>query len=378
MGQLQSNETICILPWVHHYISQNHDVRPCCTGWKLRLGNITKNPLSYVDKDIPMQTLRQQMRNGIQPEACLECFQREEDGNRSPRQEFNQLYQEELTKVLHNKPVKKKYLEVNFSNLCNARCKSCSPLNSTQWYETARKLEGWGYYNDQGKLPHKVDWDKIDIDWQELDLIKILGGEPFMHPDNEKIIQRIFDKGQPEKCSLEVFTNASIFPDNNIIEALKRFKHVEINLSIDGLRETYEYIRTGLNFNKVLEVIAKWNEVDIPNKRLGFQMLVQVDNILQVTEYDKFFKEFVNYNGNTEKSYMHYSILTNPIWLRPRNASDNNKVKAIKYLDTYMETAEGLHKRDYAKFKTIIKELQQPAEDRYKLEQFNKTFNGTP
>ena len=152
-----------------------------------------------------------------------------------------------------------------------------------------------------------VDWDKIDIDWQELDLIKILGGEPFMHPDNEKIIQRIFDKGQPEKCSLEVFTNASIFPDNNIIKALKRFKRVEINLSIDGLRETYEYIRTGLNFNKVLEVIAKWNEVDIPNKRLGFQMLVQVDNILQVAEYDKFFKEFVNYNGNTEKSYMHYT-----------------------------------------------------------------------
>ena len=42
-----------------------------------------------------------------------------------------------------------------------------------------------------------------------------------------------------------------------------------------------------------------------------------------------------------------------------------------------METAEGLHKRDYAKFKTIIKELQQPAEDRYKLEQFNKVFHGT-
>ena len=106
-------------------------------------------------------------------------------------------------------------------------------------------------------------------------------------------------------------------------------------------------------------------------------MLVQVDNILQVTEFDKFFKDFVDYTGDTDKSYMHYNIVTNPIWLRPRNASDNNKAKAIKYLDTYMETAEGLHKRDYAKFKTIIKELQQPAEDRYKLEQFNKVFDGT-
>ena len=58
-------------------------------------------------------------------------------------------------------------------------------------------------------------------------------------------------------------------------------------------------------------------------------------------------------------------------------ASDNDKAKAIKYLEAYMEIDEGLQKRDYAKFKTIIKELQQPAEDRYKLEQFNKVFHGT-
>ena len=81
----QINETICILPWVHHYISQNHDVRPCCTSWDLTLGNITKNTLSYIDKDIPMQKLRQKMQDGIKPKTCLECFQREKNGNRSPR-----------------------------------------------------------------------------------------------------------------------------------------------------------------------------------------------------------------------------------------------------------------------------------------------------
>ena len=63
---------------------------------------------------------------------------------------------------------------------------------------------------------------------------------------------------------------------------------------IKRLKKNPRYVSGSL----VLEVISNWNEVDIPNKRLGFQMLVQVDNILQVAEYDKFFKEFVNYNGN--------------------------------------------------------------------------------
>ena len=52
----------------------------------------------------------------------------------------------------------------------------------------------------------------------------------------------------------------------------------------------------------------KWVDVDIPNKQIGVQFLVQVYNILQIVEFDKFFKILGEFDGNTSKMYIHYNI----------------------------------------------------------------------
>ena len=76
-------------------------------------------------------------------------------------------------------------------------------------------------------------------------------------------------------------------------------------------------------------MVQKWIDVDIPNKQIGVQFLVQVDNILQVVEFDKFFKILGGFDGNTDKMYIHYNIISRPEHLLPRNAKDEDKVKAI-------------------------------------------------
>ena len=73
----------------------------------------------------------------------------------------------------------------------------------------------------------------------------------------------------------------------------------------------------------------------MPNKQIGIQFLVQVDNILQIAAFDKFFKLLGEFDGNTDKMYIHYNIISWPEHLLPRNADPNDKVKAIKYLEEY-------------------------------------------
>ena len=376
---VKSFKTICVLPWIHTAIFQNKDVRPCCTAPDLTLGSIEKNSVSYIDNDVPMQTLRQQMMDGEYPDCCSVCFAREESGTTSPRMNFNKEYYDDFTKIIKEEPVSKKYLEVNFSNLCNARCRMCGPQSSTRWYADAASLQHLEYYNFTAKGSKDVDFSKFDVNWKELDLIKILGGEPFLTPDNEKIIHYISTKGNPKNVRLEIFTNSSIFPTNNVIEQLKEFKKVEINLSIDGLNDTYNYIRWPLEFDDILSVAKKWIDVDIPNKQIGIQFLVQVDNILQIAAFDKFFKLLGEFDGNTDKMYIHYNIISRPEHLLPRNADPNDKVKAIKYLEEYLSNEQELQNRDVTKFKAIIQELKyEPNEkDLIQLAEFNKILDGT-
>jgi len=376
---VKSFKTICVLPWIHTAITQNKQVKPCCTAPDLTLGSIEENTISYIDNDVPMQTLRQQMLDGVRPECCSTCFLREEAGTTSPRMNFNKEYYDDFTKIIKEEPVSKKYLEVNFSNLCNARCRMCNPQSSTRWYADAASLQHLDYYNFIASGSKDVDFANLDVNWKELDLIKILGGEPFLTPDNEKIIDYISTKSNPKNVRLEIFTNSSIFPNEKLIEQLKEFKEVEINLSIDGLNDTYNYIRWPLIFDDIIPVAQKWIDVDIPNKQIGVQFLVQVDNILQVVEFDKFFKILGEFDGNTSKMYIHYNIISRPEHLLPRNAKDDDKVKAIAYLEEYLLKEQKLQRRDVTKFNAIIQELKrEPAEkDLKQLVEFNKILDGT-
>ena len=132
-------------------------------------------------------------------------------------------------------------------------------------------------------------------------------------------------------------------------------------------------------FDDIIPVAQKWIDVDIPNKQIGVQFLVQVDNILQVVEFDKFFKVFGGFDGNTDKMYIHYNIISRPEHLLPRNAKDEDKVKAIAYLEEYLLNEQELQKRDVTKFNAIIQELKrEPAEkDLKQLVEFNKILDGT-
>jgi len=119
---------------------------------------------------------------------------------------------------------------------CNGRCIMCSytPKGDNLGFNEIKKIA-------KSTLPFAKE-------------VLLIGGEPLLHPDFFKISQLVAEY----RCHLRMTTNLSTL-EGNREEAIRRF-FTSITVSIDAATEkTYQQIRTGLSFNKLiknLEILA--------------------------------------------------------------------------------------------------------------------------
>ena len=91
--------------------------------------------------------------------------------------------------------------------------------------------------------------------------INILGGEPLIINKYYEILQEIISSKRADKVSLQFNTNLLLLQDKNF-DLWKKFKHVTVNLSCDGINELNDYIRYPCKWSKWirnLENIISWN-----------------------------------------------------------------------------------------------------------------------
>ncbi len=96
------NSTYCSLPWTHLASHPDGGVTLCCISDHTNAASRSRNfePLYYYDlnkdkldnimnSDFYKKT-RLEMLNGIKPQACLRCYQEEDNNVRSKRLEENE------------------------------------------------------------------------------------------------------------------------------------------------------------------------------------------------------------------------------------------------------------------------------------------------
>ena len=163
-----------------------------------------------------------------------------------------------------------KSIQIEVTSICNIRCKQC-------------------YINYLGPLrPGFMRFDAfkkiIAENFNYWHTIRLWGiGEPFMNQDIMKIVE--YEKGLGNACNIS--TNAMLL-DENKIKRLIELKLDKLNISIDGgTKETYEDIRVGASFDKLLdsmELLQKFNK----NKTIR----LSVTNVLMKKNMDEL-KELV-------------------------------------------------------------------------------------
>jgi len=399
---------------------------------------------------------RKQMLEGKRPEGCAYCWKVEDAQSDDPKGHMSDRHYrssewwnaptfDEVTTNSFDYDVTPRYVEVNFNQACNFKCMYCSPHLSTSWEEEVKKhgpyqLTHMAHNNiqsleEKGLMPLKVaqkDNPYVDAFWQwfpeiyrKLRVFRMTGGEPLMDKNTFKVLdyvnenphgqlelsitsnmcppdQKLFDKFVEKVKAIETLRtyedkeNFNEFSGNHWYVD-KGFKHFWLFVSLDGFGEQAEYMRTGLEFERMLNnvrtflretkystvsFINTFNILSIPSLHKFLEMVLelraefggrsQVEFEISPDQTETEKEHGIVHKVYTQKKFQRVffdiPILRYPPWFNIQNAGEygiNEVERCLKYMednvqgDDYLETFEGFKPYEILKIKrdlAIMKE----------------------
>ena len=307
----------------HCCIKVDNTFSPCCRYIDQK-ESFDPNQVSFIEfKNSKFyKELKERMVSGWD-DGCRVCQLEESLGKVSLRHKHNTLLSADQEKL--------EYLELSVSNQCNLTCKMCSNPWSSKWESLVKQNEDLLKFHFSNTKSLKIDFQKVfeNLDLSNLKLVKYLGGEPFITPELVDLIEFLEKNNNLQQITLKVNTNGTFFP-RKLLKYLIRFKSVHLSISVDGVEDLCNFIRTGEEWKKVNSVIQKWIQFSkfFPKIKLKIHTTLQAYNIHQIGEIKKYSQEH-----NIEHFY---SIITSPSYLTlssvPKEYLENLKIE-----DTFIQ-----------------------------------------
>ena len=274
-------DTMCALPWVHKYVNPQGLVMPCCVGNEnYPLGNINHQKLD----EISTKPIQDQMIKGERPDACSRCWQYEDIGIISDRQQANidwAVYD-------NQKQFKLRFLDIRLSNKCNLMCRMCSGKFSNRIAQEEEKLYGTTKYKDEVLSPELVEkqFAYINENINDIEHVYFAGGEPLINEEHYRILQLLIDNKKTD-IKISYNTNFSLlkFKKHNIIDYWSKFNNVTIGASIDLIGNQSNYVRHGVDY-KTLE--SNYNKIkNLKNVTFRITSVLHSMNLYNLPELQK-------------------------------------------------------------------------------------------
>jgi len=284
----------------------------CCRSHPV--GNIQYQSLEEIWNNSTMRRIRRQVLNDERPKECEPCFSLEDQGVESlrmrhiagkiPEARINLYPNTPLQEVM---PFEIPTMELKLNNLCNLKCRMCHPMDSTSWNDWSEvkdfyKAEGNIMYAivEEHNLEQKPHLDKFQDNpewWASLEKllpyfrrVEFAGGEPLMDPQHYRILDMLAPYG--DQIEIKYATNLTTLGKSNrtIWEYWPKFKSVAVNVSIDGIWASYDYIRGNGSFIEIVNNIKQVQTITNISRIVG-AVTVQVSNVLIL---DKMIEYFLN------------------------------------------------------------------------------------
>lgn len=224
----------------------------------------------------PMQAARQRMFGDQQWGFCTKCYHEEAVSATSRRHRSNQksvLFVENFQQSFEQSPGYEKFirphgdylgmpidLHIDLGNYCNLACKMCHANASSQ---IAAQHVKWGLIES---MP--LDWTQDTVVWErflneiisipKLKNIHFMGGETLIQPKLEEFVDHLLANNRTDVC-LSLVTNGTVF-NYSLIQKLKKFSRLGLEVSIETLSETNRYTRQGTDTAVVIDNIRKYSQ----------------------------------------------------------------------------------------------------------------------
>lgn len=296
-------DTFCVLPWFSKEIKLNLHETPCC--------------LLPVDHDI--EQIKQDLLAGRQTPACQKCWNLENQGLKSDRLVKNETLDfywnkdlESIKEDAKNGDTTTRILKLTTSLTCNATCVSCGPDASSSWWSLHNHLHPENPVQKNYKF---IDINKIKqrIDFKELKMLSLLGGEPLYEKKNFDLLEHLLEIGN-DQIFLSIITNGSVVLTDRQKNILSKFKRLNFSVSIDGVGPVFEYLRYPLRWNNLLTNLSFFQ--DISNNVSSNYTLSN----LNIFYHDQTKSWFDQNNIVFSVNPIYY-----PLWLQPRSLSQDIK-----------------------------------------------------
>ena len=327
LTRLTKSNNFCMMPWVHMHAFPDGRAYPCCLAdyWH-PVGDLRKNTMAEVWNQQPYRTIRLNMLSDQPSKECTKCYEQEQNGFFSMRNDSNRNYghhvaEVDLTLADGSHPdFKIRYWDIRFSNLCNFRCRSCGPIFSSNWYNDHVKL-----YN---RVPDVLGRDMLRIEYagrteddieqqmQEhipyLEQVYFAGGEPLIMKEHYTLLEKLIEADKTD-VRIQYNTNFSElrFKDKHVFEYWKHFKNVSVGASLDASGARAELMRKGTDWQQTLDNRRRMM-AEVPHVDFYISATVSVMNVLHVLDFHREWTEL----GLIQAKDFNINICQSPEWYR--------------------------------------------------------------
>ena len=320
---------------------------------------------------------RQQMLNGERPSGCSYCWKIEDAGQMSDRhyrsgepwamQDFGAIKQDPLSDTWTPR-----YVEVNFNHACNFKCSYCSPQFSTTW---AQETERYGefpttpphnapehFQGSRRPIPNRETNPYVEAFWRwwptlypHLKHFRMTGGEPMMDTNTYKVLQYVIDH---PKDDLHLNVTSNMCPPDaklktkyfNMVQKIcleSKVEHFMQFVSVDSWGKQAEYIRHGLDFNRMWDNTEEFLE-RIPHRN-SVTFIITYNN-LSVVGLRKLLEGILalrkRHSTTYQRVWFDIPLLRQPAWqqitLLPEAYREIHK-ENIEYMRDNSGEDKGLH-----------------------------------
>lgn len=230
-------------------------------------------------------------------------------------------------------------LHVDLGNYCNLACKMCNPRASST---IASQHVKWGIVSDQKYVGQ--NWTKDPVVWQSfkdqilaisrLNNIHFMGGETLLTDRFDDFVDSMIEARRFDLC-FSFVTNGTVYKPE-LIEKLKKFRRVGIEISIEAVDDINAYVRQGTDTQKVIDNIQRY--VSKCNNTSVTVTLRPAPSLLTIGSYVTLLEFALKHQLLIKANYC-----VTPEFLNIRYLPDNAKKLYIQKYQQFLDTMQPSH-----------------------------------
>lgn len=269
--------TFCSLPFTEIFLGPDGYVKTCCSA-SISLGSLHLNSIDDLLSNNIAHDIRQHILDGKWHPSCEQCKRQESQNARSERDRYFKKFQNEFGNV-DSSFFKLKRLDLRWSNTCNLSCTYCYEYFSSKWAQIKGMKINTIKDENENSLFLMIEKNKDSIE-----NILLLGGEPLLQKQNQRLAEVITDR------KFYILTNLAVpLESNQIAQTLINERDSNWGVSFETVGDRYEYVRHGASWD-LFKKNVKYIQEKTDNS-LDAHSLYSIYSAFNLVEFYKFITE---------------------------------------------------------------------------------------